>query len=541
MNILLIKENLADVQNELNSQLLRLHVSEKDRLRAQLLVEEISLRMMNYGRATHVIINVDKKFFGKVQIRLTTDSPSYNPLIEIADWNEDDEDYYTMMILKANRQRLNWLRKNNHNVVTINVRGESNRQLKLLSASIICGVICGFVMKTALSPETIALVTENFITPINTMFMNALSMVIAPVIFFSVISGITSMNKGAGVGKIGIKLIGMYMSTSIIAVIIGLITAWLLFSGDMPQIGTIPGNDKELSTYEFSLINFIVGIIPQNFISPVANGNMLQIIFLAILFGSCLNTLGDKVSCLQELMRNLNDFFMKVVGVIIIFVPLIAFLAMFNLVINTGFDIMLMMGKVIVGQLIASVLMLGAYMIIIVFVGKISPLPFAKKSPELWPVPFATSSSAVTMPFTMKFCTEKLGISPKITSFAIPIGTTINMDGACIYLVLAVVMFLRVYGIEIDWNAMFIIFTMTLSISVGSPAVPNASVIAILTIAATFGVPNDIAGVLFCLGAIGERINTCFNVTGNTAAALILARTENLVNKKIYFGNSVVD
>lgn len=541
MNILLIKENLADVQNELNSQLLRLHVSEKDRLRAQLLVEEISLRMMNYGRATHVIINVDKKFFGKVQIRLTTDSPSYNPLIEIADWNEDDEDYYTMMILKANRQRLNWLRKNNHNVVTINVRGESNRQLKLLSASIICGVICGFVMKTALSPETIALVTENFITPINTMFMNALSMVIAPVIFFSVISGITSMNKGAGVGKIGIKLIGMYMSTSIIAVIIGLITAWLLFSGDVPQIGTIPGNDKELSTYEFSLINFIVGIIPQNLISPVVNGNMLQIIFLSVLFGSCLNTIGDKVSCLQELMRNLNDFFMKVVGVIIIFVPLIAFLAMFNLVINTGFDIMLMMGKVIVGQLIASVLMLGAYMIIIVFVGKISPLPFAKKNPELWPVPFATSSSAVTMPFTMKFCTEKLGISPKITSFAIPIGTTINMDGACIYLVLAVVMFLRVYGIEIDWNAMFIIFTMTLSISVGSPAVPNASVIAILTIVATFGVPNDIAGVLFCLGAIGERINTCFNVTGNTAAALILARTENLVNKKIYFGNSVVD
>jgi len=173
-------------------------------------------------------------------------------------------------------------------------------------------------------------------------------------------------------------------------------------------------------------------------------------------------------------------------------------------------------------------------MMIILFVGKISPMPFAKKIPKLWPVPFATSSSAVTIPFTMKFCTE-LGVAPKISSFSIPIGATVNMDGACIYLPTAAIMFLKMYGVEVDMNALMIIFAMTVFLSVGAPAVPNAAVVCIVSITSMFGVPADIAGILFCIGVVSERIVTCFNVTGDAAATIALARTENLLNEKVYF------
>lgn len=519
----------------LEPQLSQLKIKPNDILRTELLVEEIFLRMTKYGDAAQVNVQVVKKIFGKLQIKMTAKGVSYNPLVEVADLNEDDEDYYAVMILKANAPRLNWLRRQNTNIVTIDVRGETNNQLRVTIAGIFFGIVCGFVMKEFFSPESIAFAKETFIVPISTMFQHALSMVIAPVIFFSIISGIIGMGKGAGVNKFGAKLIGMYLCTSAVASIAGLLIAQIIFSGYVPQIASIPA--AEVSDYEFSLIQFIVDIIPANLVAPVAEGKMIQIIFLALLLGSCLNALGEKVSLLQEFMRNCNEFFMKVVGVIILFVPLIAFLAMITLVVDMGVDVVLTMGKLIIGELLGCGALLGVYMMIIFFVGKISPIPYLKKIPSVWPVPFATSSSAVAMPVTMNFCTKRLGISPKVTSFAIPIGTTINMDGACIYLPLAVIMFLKIYGVDIDWNAMLIILAMTVSISVGAPAVPNAAVICILTIASTFGVPNDIVGLLFCLSAVCERIVTCFNVTGDTAVCLTLGRTENLVDEKIYFGS----
>ena len=537
-SLALTAENFSDGQAELERRLSSLNVEKKDILRAQLLVEEIFLRMTNYGHAAQINVQVVKQFFGKIQIRLTTEGTPYNPLVEVTDLNEDDDDYYAVMILKANRARLNCLRKNNRNVVTIDVGGETNTQLRILLAAMVGGLICGVAMNGALSPETIALVKENFIAPINTMFLNALNLVIAPMIFFSIISGIISMGAGAGVGKIGIKMICIYFCAILISTAVGLLIAQVVFSGEVSQIGTIPAADEtaEVDAYKFSLVNFIVDIIPPNLINPVVDGNMLQIIFVAVLFGSCLNAPGDKVHLLKELVANCNEFFMKVAGMIIMFVPLIAFFAMILLVVDTGVDTVLMIGKVIVGLLIGGGALLGVYMLIIAFVGKLSPMPFLKKIPSLMPTPFATSSGAVSMPFTMKFCTDKLGISPKITSFSIPIGTTVNANGDCLYMPLVVIMFLKMYGVDVDIETLLIIFAMTVSLSAGAPAVPNVIVICILTITATFGVPNDIAGLLFCMEAVCDRICTCINVAGNTVATLMLSRTENLTDEKIYFG-----
>lgn len=534
-SLTLTTENFHDVQAELERRLSSFNVEQKDILWAQLLVEEIFLRMTDYGHAAQINVQVVKQFFGKIKVRMSAEGFSYNPLVEVTDLSEDDDDFTAVMILKSNRARLNWVRKNNFNVVTIDVGGETNAQMRLLIAAMVGGLICGFAMNAALSPESIALVKENFITPIQTMFLDALNMVIAPMIFFSIISGIISMGAGAGVGKIGTKMVGIYFCLSSISVVIGLIFGQIIFSGEVPQIGTIPAaSDAEVDAYEFSLVKFIVDIIPPNLISPVVDGNMLQIIFVAVLFGSCLNALGDKVHLLKELVANCNEFFMKVVDLIIVFVPLIAFFAMILLVVDTGVDTVLMMGKVLAGLLIGSVALLGMHMLIIAFVGKLSPTPFMKKIPSLMPTPFATGSGAVSMPITMDFCIKKLGISPKITSFSIPIGTTVNANGDCLYMPLAVTMFLKMYGVDVDLDAMLIIFAMTLSLSSGAPAIPNVIVICILTITATFGVPSEIAGLLFCMDAVSDRICTCINEAGNVTATLTLARTENLVDEKIY-------
>ena len=528
-------KNFSEAQEELERQLNQLKIKRKDILSAQLLVEEIFLRMIRHGNIEQVTIKVVQKFFGGVSINMTAEGNIYNPLIEVLDLGEEDEDYYRMLILKANRKKLDWFYKPNLNIVTISVHGESNRQLKLTLAGMLVGVICGLFMKEFFEPETISVISENFITPINTMFLNALGMVIAPVIFFSIISGIIGMGAGAGVGRIGSKLMGLYLSTSVIAACIGLLVAWLFFRNGVPQVGEISVVADNVSTYEFSWLEFIVGIIPSNLVNPIINGNLIQVIFIAVIFGITLNNLGQRVQIIRDLVSSFNEFFMKIVGMIIFFVPLIVFLAMATLLFNMDNNTILMMGKLIISQLLACGVLLGVYMLLIRLVGEISPLPFLKKIPELMAIPLATSSSAVTMPFTMNFCTNKLGISPKISSFSIPIGTTVNMNGGCIYSPLVAIMFLKMYGVDVNLNAVMVILAMTVSISIGAPAVPNASVIGLLSITSVFGIPNNIAGILFCLGTVCERVVTCFNVIGDVAATTALARTENLLEEKIYF------
>lgn len=528
------RENLSDAQSKIEQQLSQLKIERKDILRTQLLVEEIFLRMVNNADVEQATIRVVKNFFGNVQVKMSATGTPYDPLVEVFDIDEDDDEYYRTLILKANRQKMSWLYEKNQNVVTINVQSETNLQMKLTLGGMFGGLLCGVFMKEIFSPETIKLFNDGLITPINTMFLNALGLVIAPVIFFSVICGVTGMGAGTGVGRVGSKLIGLYTSTSVIASIVGLFIAKSFFSSGVPQVGTIAAA-QNTEAYEFSMTKFIVDIIPSNMVSPIADRNLLQVIFIAVFFGLALNALGNKTKLLQDLANVGNEFFTKLVGMIVLFVPLIAFFAMMELASDTDFAMILTMGKLVVGLLICSAAMLIVYAILIRFVGKISPLPFLKKIPSLWPIPFATSSSAVTMPFTMNFCTKKLGVAEKISSFSIPIGTTVNMNGGCFYLPIVVIMFLKMYDVEVDLNAIIIILTMTLSLSVAGPAVPNASVIGILTITSTFGVPNDIAGLLFCIATVCERVVTCFNVTGDVASAVVLSRLENSTDEKIYF------
>ena len=287
------------MQETLDAQLTQAKLEQKDALRAELLVEEIFWRMVNLGKVAQVKVQVVKKFFGGVQIQMTAQGSPYNPLVEVTDFDEDDEEYYRTLILKANRQKMTWHHKNNLNVIAINVSNENNLRLKFTLAGIIGGLICGFFMKELLAPESIALVSENFITPIYMMFMHALGLVIAPVIFFSVACGILGMNAGASVGRVGSKLVGLYMFTSLIASLVGLIIANLFFSGDVPQIGTIPAS-AAVESYEFSPIKFIVDIIPSNLVSPIADRNLMQVIFVAVLCGVALNALGNKVRILRE-------------------------------------------------------------------------------------------------------------------------------------------------------------------------------------------------------------------------------------------------
>ena len=214
------------------------------------------------------------------------------------------------------------------------------------------------------------------------------------------------------------------------------------------------------------------------------------------------------------------------------FMPPIVFFAMVSLALDTAAETVMLLSKLLVVEIIVAALMIVFCPIFIRRAGKISPKPFLKKVPALMPKAFATASSGAVMPSTMELCTDKLGVAPKISSFAVPLGVTFNTAGSLICIITTSVMFLKMYGVELALHDLALIAFLAMMFSFGAP-----DFISVTTITAYFGVPMEIATLVFCIDALSDRLGTCVNVLSNMTSTLTLARTENLLDEKIYFSS----
>ncbi len=525
----LTAENLSTTLEELEKNLSETKADKKEIMRAELLVEETFMRLNRLGKAENVTLKISKRF-GEIILKLEAAGEEYNPLVEVTDWNEEDEDYFRTMILKANRPKMSYARKNNLNTITIQVHDENNRQLWYIVGGMILGIAFGALAKDFFSPEILESVSKDIIGSVMTIFMDALNTMIAPVIFFSIVSGIAGMTNASEVGRIGGKIVVLYVVTSLISSAVGLASAKFFF-GDLPQTKTLPAS---VDVQNFSMVDFVVGIVPKNLAAPIVDSNVLQIIFLSIIFGIGISQLGDKIKILNDVVKECTTLSMKIMTIIVSFMPLIAFFAMAQMMIELGGEATLILVKTIAILFLSCVTIFVMYPIIIALIGKISPLPLLKKLPTYLPIPVATASSSVSMPFTMNFCTEKLGISPKLSSFSIPLGATINMNGTTISYAIFAIILLRMYGVDVTTNVMVTLLISIFSMAVGTPGIPGGGIIAIGAIIGVFGVPLEAIALFLGISPICDRIVTPLNVIGDIASTLLVAKNENLLDEKIY-------
>lgn len=531
---ILTVDTLSEVNDQLHEALLDTKTKNSEALRGELLLEEIFMRMAKHGDAKNATVTIHRRI-GDVSLRLRCPGKEYNPLAKIADSDDADEDYYNLVILKANREKMGYAYKDGVNIVTINVHEMGSKQIYLTLLGMALGVLCGAVMEEVFSPELVRAFDTNIITTCRTLFLNALNMMIAPVIFFSVISGVTSLTDAADVGRLGGKLVGTYGLTTLIASALSLGIAYFIFSGDVPQVGELTAASASGSEVPgVSLLGMITGLIPKNLVDPIAKNAMLQIIFVAVLFGICINKLGDKVKMLHEFIEVMNTFCLRMILMIVSVIPIIAFFAMASLMFKIGLDSILVLAEMIGGQLFGSCLMMLVYASLIYFIGHISPLPFLRKIPSFMPYPLSTSSSNATMPFSLKFCTERLGISPKISAFSIPIGATVNMDGSCFYLSTASVMLARMYGIELTPDILFTIFVTVVALSIGAPGVTGGAFVCLASIVTAIGLPVEATAVILGIDPICSMIRTTFNSSGDIAVSTALASSEKMLDMEVY-------
>ena len=259
--------------------------------------------------------------------------------------------------------------------------------------------------------------------------------------------------------------------TTVIAAIVGMSLSSAVFSTGLPVVGHVAEAGEAVSV---SIVDMIVGIIPKDLVTPIVKREMLQIIFMAFVFGLTINVMREKASPLLKGANIINTLNLRIITAIAKFIPLVGFLSMASLMLKLGVDSLYLLVKVVFTQVTGGVIMIGVYTLLVIFFGKLKPLPFLRKLSGFALTPASMGSSTATMPFTMKFCSDKIGVSPGLASFSIPLGATANMDGSCIYFSIFTVMAAKMYGIELTPDFFLSLFIAIIAFSMVRRECPGA-------------------------------------------------------------------
>lgn len=371
--------------------------------------------------------------------------------------------------------------------------------------------------------------------PIGTLFINLIKMLIVPLVFVTLVTGIIAMEDLKKMRRVGIKTFLIYMITTAIAITIGLVVGIIL----EPGTGVALDAAKNMTvTQAPSIVNTLLNIITKNPFSSFANGDILQIIFFAIILGVSINLAGDKAQAAKNFFNSIAEAMYKMTEIVMGFAPFGVFALMAWVSASYGMDVLLSLGKVIVAVYVASIIHLiftigGG----ILFFAKLNPIKFFKGIVSAQTVAFTTTSSSGTLPITTEDCIKNLGVSKPVASFVLPLGATINMDGTALYQGVCAMFVAQAFGIQLGMQEyMMIILTSTLA-SIGTAGVPGAGLIMLTLVLTSVGLPIEGVAIIVGIDRILDMARTTVNVTGDAMTSVLIAKNENELDEEIYNGN----
>jgi Na+/H+-dicarboxylate symporter len=364
-----------------------------------------------------------------------------------------------------------------------------------------------------------------------TIFLTALKMVIVPLILSSIISGVTSMGGGKNLGRLGGKTILYYVCTSLLAIITGL----LLVNIIRPGVGVEMGFTKEvvdLTDKAGSVKDILMRIIPSNIFSSMAEGDILPIIFFAIIFGVFISQVNSKYSTLlTTFFEGLFEVMMKMTMFIIKFTPLGIFGIVSREVQHNADQLGNLAGSMAIYMLtVVLALSIHAFItlpLILRFIAKVKPAQHLKNMMTPLLTAFSTASSSATLPLTMEAVEYESGVSNKISSFTLPLGATINMDGTALYECIAAMFIAQVYGVELHILEQLLIVVTALLASIGAAGIPMAGLVMLTVVLTAAGLPLEGIGLILAVDLPLDMARTTVNVWSDSCGAVTVARSEN--------------
>lgn len=368
-----------------------------------------------------------------------------------------------------------------------------------------------------------------YITWMGVVFLRALNMVVVPLILSSIISGVSSIGGGSNLGRLGAKTILFYIGTSLIAILTGLFFVNLF----QPGAGANLGNAATVTTPDVnnSASEILIRVIPENVIDAMAKGQILPVIFFAILFGFFITQIQiEKQQLLTRFFDSVFEVMMKITTFIIQFTPLGVFAIVAKEVAknagslgNIAGSLGIYMLVVLIGLLVHGGIILP---LLVKFMGKANPYKHFRNMATPLLTAFSTSSSNAALPLSMVAVEEKDGVSGKITSFTLPLGATINMNGTALYECVAVIFIAQAYGIELTMGQQAIVVLTALLAAIGSAGIPMAGLVMMTIVLTAVNLPLEGVGLILAVDRILDMSRTTVNVWGDTCAAVIIAKSE---------------
>jgi Na+/H+-dicarboxylate symporter len=379
------------------------------------------------------------------------------------------------------------------------------------------------------------------VEPVGTIFIRLITMIVIPLVVASLLIGTASLGDIRKLGRIGGKTIAFYLTTTAIAVTIGLVLSQVVRPGSRidpvtrdslaASFAEEAAGRVELAAAKPSLVEVIVNMVPSNPVAAAANGDMLPLIIVTIIFGAAVSIIRpDRRDSVLGFFHGVNDAVLVVIDWVMRLAPYAVFALIASVVSRFGLDLLqslLLYALTVVAGLLLHAL--GTYGLVLRVLVKMNPATFFKRIAEVPLVAFSTSSSNATLPLTMETAEEDLGISNEVSSFVLPLGATINMDGTALYQAVAVMFIAQIYAVDLSIGAQLtVVMTATLA-SIGTAGVPSAGIIMLIMVLQSVGMQaQTAAGIALILGVdrILDMLRTAVNVTGDLTAALFVAKSE---------------
>ncbi|MDL2209690.1 dicarboxylate/amino acid:cation symporter [Desulfovibrio sp. OttesenSCG-928-O18] len=411
--------------------------------------------------------------------------------------------------------------------------GQSTKILIGLCAGFLFGLICNL----ALPKDIFVLLNKNLLSPVGTIFLNCLKVTIVPLVLLALICGTASMGDPKKLGRVGGRTMGFYLCTTIVATIIGLILGTLIEPGagvSLPLAGDF--KPREGTT----IVQMIVNMFPSNIVQAMFKTDMLQLLVFSIMVGWCFTVVGKKAEGFLNILVQANEIMMKFIELIMLMAPYAVFCLIARVVGQLGLAAMIPLGKyllcILIGCLIqvfvvyASLLKVFAKKSIFAFISKFFPvMSFA----------FSTQSSTSTIPINMEICEQNLGVSKKITSFTIPFGATVNMDGTAVLQGVAALFIAQYSGIELTTTQLLTVLVTATLASIGAAGMPGTALIMLTAVCQSVGLPIDAIVLLLSVDRVADMIRTTVNVTGDAVVSLVVAKMEGEFDETVFNAENI--
>ena len=518
----------------IHERLSALKLSARDTNKAVLMCEESLLRLFRYSDFTAYgafRVNV-RKFFGDVLIDLTVPGAEFDfaASIELSDdakeeLSPDTEAAIQNLMLRSFADNVRYKRIRNFNRITVKAYRSNYSGLYKTLTALVMGVIAGLSAKYALPENMYMLLNDNVLAAFRTIFMNGLKMCAVPVVFFSIAANASDMGNFSGMRRSGTRLLKWFAAIQVIAVLIGFTVIWLLGTGKGAELNI--ASDSSVSAEKVSLISAIINIMPANVILPFLEGNMLQLILFALLAGTAASATGSKI--VIQAFNELNEIFMKITGYLTKFMPIVIFCSIASMIITTGMNTIIAVLGVLFALCLGYTLLNAAFCILLKFRAGVSPKTAYRKSLPVITSALSTCSSSACLPEMVK-TSENMGVSPRLCSFSIPLGISINKPAICLVYTVTVLAAVNMYGVNLSVPAMFSAAVSILILALATPALPSGGAATMAVLVSQAGCPLEVVPLFVSADAITDMLNTVTTCMANMACTLGTAANENMLD-----------